>query len=237
MILAAGKGTRLRPWTDRKPKALMECGGQTLLEYAIIKLRDAGYDHILINVHHFAEAIFGFVEARDHFGIRIVFSDERDELLDTGGAIKKASWFFGNEPFPVYNVDIRSSIDLRSMVQSHLAKKALVTLAVKDRPTSRNLLMGAGGQLGGWRDNRTGDTVLVGDTAEGLVPLAYSGIQVIDPALSRFFPRERRFPVIPFYLELAGSQPVHLYRHDQDEWTDMGKKESYGINSATEGPD
>jgi MurNAc alpha-1-phosphate uridylyltransferase len=227
MILAAGLGTRLRPWTDRKPKALLEYRGTTLLEYVIGRLREEGFDEIIINIHHFARSVIDFVESKKRFGIRIEFSDEREELLDTGGAIKKASWFFGNEPFPVYNVDIRSDIDLRKMVRSHLEHKALVTLAVRDRVTSRSLLMDAAGTLRGWRDNRTGHTVMIRNRTEPLKPIAFSGVQVIDPALFAYFPPENRFSIIPFYLELAEKQPVHLYRHDRDEWIDMGRKESY----------
>lgn len=227
MILAAGMGTRLRPWTDQKPKALLEWKGLTLLEHVVNKLKKEGFDEIIINVHHFAESIIDFVESQNRFGIRISFSDEHDELLDTGGGIKKASWFFGNEPFLVYNVDIRSSIDLKKMYRSHLKHRALVTLAVKDRVTSRSLLMDAEGGLRGWRDNRTGDTIMLRNRTEPLIPIAFSGIQVIDPAIFRLFPREERFSIIPFYLELAENQPVYLYRHDHDEWVDMGKKESY----------
>jgi len=232
MILAAGLGTRLRPWTDRKPKALMEWEGVTLLEHVIGKLREGGFDEIIINVHHFAESIIDFVESRDRFGIRIEFSDERDQLLGTGGGIKKASWFFGSEPFLVYNVDIHSSIDLRKMVRSHMERRSLVTLAVKDRETSRSLLMDKEGALMGWRDNRTGDTVMGRNRTEPLIPVAFSGIQVIDPAIFRLFPPQMRFSLIPFYLDLAENQPVLLYRHDQDEWIDMGKKESYGKGRA-----
>ncbi len=227
MILAAGLGTRLRPWTDDKPKALLEFQGSTLLGYVIRKLIDSGFDEIIINVHHFAESIIDFVESRHRFGIRIEFSDERDELLDTGGGIKKASWFFSSEPFLVYNVDIRSNIDLGKMFAAHLEKESLVTLAVKDRDTSRSLLMDRKGRLRGWRDNRNGDTVMVRNRTGPMTPIAFSGIQVIDPALFRFFPPQRRFSIIPFYLELAENHPVFLYRHDQDDWMDMGKKGSY----------
>jgi len=227
LILAAGKGTRLGPWTDTRPKALMEFGGETLLEHVIGRLKMDGYEHLLINVHHFADQIMEYVASKNRFGIRIGFSDEREELLDTGGALKKACWFFGNEPFPVYNVDIRSDIDLKKMVRAHREQGALVTMAVTDRPTSRSLLMGEGGLLRGWRDNLSGETLLAGKSGEPLVPVAFSGIQVIEPALTGFFPPEDRFPVIPFYLELAEKHPIWLYRHDGDQWMDMGRKESY----------
>ncbi|MDF1576089.1 MAG: nucleotidyltransferase family protein [Bacteroidales bacterium] len=227
MILAAGLGSRLRPMTDHKPKALLEWEGKPLLEHLILKLKAAGFTSIIINVHHFADMILEFVKQKDHFGIGIEFSHEKDELLDTGGGIAHASSFFGKEPFLVYNVDILSNIDLRAMYRYHLASGALATLAVKQRVTSRSLLMSADGLLKGWRDNRTGETILSGTTPDGLKPIAFSAIHIMDPGIFELFPKEKRFPLMPFYLELANTHPVHLYRHDQDSWTDMGKMESY----------
>jgi NDP-sugar pyrophosphorylase family protein len=227
MILAAGLGKRLKPFTDHKPKALLEWEGKPLLEHVILKLKSAGFTSIIINVHHFAEMIMDFVKAKADFGIHIEFSHEKEELLDTGGGIARASWFFKKDAFLVYNVDIRSNIDLRAMYQDHLKSGAIATMAVKERVTSRSLLMDREGFLKGWRDNRTGETILCGDTSEGLVPIAFSAIHIMDPRVFEFFPKEQRFPVMPFYLELAKTQPVKLYRHDRDSWTDMGKLESY----------
>jgi len=227
MILAAGLGTRLKPLTDFKPKALLEWEGHTLLEHSILKLKSEGFTSIVINVHHYAEMVMDFVKAKDMFGIEIEFSHEKAELLDTGGGIAKASWFFGKNPFLVYNVDIISDIDLRAMYRDHLESGAIATLAVKERLTSRSLLMSEDGFLKGWRDNRSGETILTGDTAEGLVPIAFSAIHIMDPKVFSLFPKEKRFPLMPFYLELANTHQVNLYRHDRDSWTDLGKLESF----------
>ncbi|MFA5651349.1 MAG: sugar phosphate nucleotidyltransferase, partial [Proteiniphilum sp.] len=120
MIFAAGLGTRLKPLTNTMPKALVPVGGKPLLQHAIEKLKAAGFDEIIINLHHFPDQIIHFIEANHRFGVRIEFSDEREQLLDTGGAIKKASWFFNDDrPFLIHNVDILSTIDLRELVTHH----------------------------------------------------------------------------------------------------------------------
>ena len=227
MILAAGLATRLKPLTDHKPKALLEWEGKPLLERVILKLKAAGFTSIIVNVHHYAGMIMEFVKHRESFGIDIQFSHEKDQLLDTGGGIAGASWFFGKDPFLVYNVDINSNIDLKAMYRDHLASGALATLAVKERVTTRSLLMDQENRLKGWRDNRSGETILCGKSAEGLRPIAFSAIHIMDPKIFGFFPQEEIFPMMPFYLELAKTQHVHLYRHDRDSWTDMGKQESY----------
>jgi len=227
MILAAGLGTRLKPFTDHKPKALLEWEGKPLLEHIILKLKSSGFTSIIINVHHHAGMIMDFVKQGDYFGIGIEFSHEKDVLLDTGGGIANASWFFGEEPFLVYNVDILSDIDLRAMYEDHLKSGTLATLAVKERVTTRSLLMSEDELLKGWRDNRTGETILCGPSAEGLVPIAFSAIHIMDPKVFALFPREKRFPLMPFFLDLAKTHSVNLYRHDRDSWADMGKMESY----------
>ena len=227
MILAAGLGTRLKPLTENKPKALLEWEGKPLLEQVILKLKAAGFTSIIINVHHYAEMIMDYVKAKEDFGIHIEFSHEKEELLDTGGGIAKASWFFGKEPFLVYNVDIFSSIDLRDMYDDHLKSGNIATMAVKERVTSRSLLMDEDGKLKGWRDNRTGETILCGTTSKGLAPIAFSAIHIMDPRVFKLFPKEKRFPLMPFYLDLALTYPVNLYRHDRDSWADMGKLESF----------
>ncbi|MCK5137617.1 MAG: nucleotidyltransferase family protein [Bacteroidales bacterium] len=227
MILAAGLGTRMKPMTDDKPKALVEWNGVPMLEHIILKLKKQGFTEIIINVHHFADMIVDFVKKKDHFGIRIEFSHERDEPLDTGGGISHASWFFGDEPFLVHNVDIMSNIDLAQLYDAHVRSNAIATLAVKDRVTSRSLLMNQDGLLKGWRDNRTGETIVVDSAEENLIPIAFSCVQVMEHAIFKFFPAEKRFSITPFYLELARTKPINLYRHDQDEWIDMGRLESY----------
>lgn len=227
MILAAGMGTRMKPVTDKKPKALVEWNGVPMLEHIILKLKKHGFTEIIINVHHFANMIVDFVKRNDYYGIRVEFSHERDEPLDTGGGISHASWFFGDEPFLVHNVDIISNIDLAQLYDAHAGSKAIATLAVKDRDTSRSLLMNQDSMLKGWRDNRSGETILVDGNVKSLVPIAFSAIHVMDPAILNLFPDEKRFPIMPFYLELAKTRPIFLYRHDQDQWTDMGKIEAF----------
>lgn len=227
MILAAGLGTRLESLTINKPKALVEWKGIPLLEHVILKLKENGFTELIINVHHFSDMIMDFVKQKDHFGIRIEFSHEDEKLLDTGGGIAFASWFFGDEPFLVYNVDINCSIDLEKMFKSHKSNSAIATLAVKDRKTTRSLLMNRAGLLKGWRDNRSGETILVDESEDQLIPIAFSAIYVVDPVVFTLFPAERCFPIMPFFLNLARSNPIQLYRHDQDSWTDMGKLEAY----------
>ena len=155
MILAAGLGTRLRPLTDDRPKALVEIAGRTLLEITLSRLRAFGIREVIINVHHFADMIVEYLKANDNFGMHIEVSRE-EVLLDTGGGLKKAAYFFSrirrfDEPFILHNVDVISTIDLRRMVQFHIENQALATLAVQDRETSRYLLFDEQLQLCGRR--------------------------------------------------------------------------------------
>jgi NDP-sugar pyrophosphorylase family protein len=227
MILAAGLGTRLKPLTNTKPKALVEWEGVPLLEGVILKLKSEGFTRIIVNVHHHAEMIQEYVRSKDHFGIHIEFSHEKEKLLDNGGGISNASWFLNDEPFLVYNVDVNCSIDLGALYRAHLKGGAIATMAVKERVTSRSLLMNQEGFLKGWRDNRSGETILVDQDKEELFPIAFSAIHVMDPKVFSLFPKEEIFPLMPFYLELAKTHPIKLYRHDRDTWADMGKLESY----------
>ena len=227
MILAAGIGSRLGKMTENKPKALVEWEGTPLLEHVILKLKAQGFTRIIINVHHFAEMIMDFVRSREHFGIEIEFSHEKEELLDTGGGIANASWFLKDDPFLVYNVDVNSSINVAELYRAHLNSGAIATLAVKERVTTRSLLMNREGFLRGWRDNRSGETILVDPVEQDLFPIAFSAVHVMNPEVFSLFPRKKIFPLTPFYLELAKTHPVYLHRHDRDSWTDMGRLESY----------
>ena len=155
MILAAGLGTRLRPLTDDRPKALVEIAGRTMLEITLTRLRSFGVQDVIINVHHFADLVLQYLNAKDNFGMRIAVSQEQ-VLLDTGGGLKKAAYFFADsshlaEPFILHNVDVISTIDLRRIVQFHTENQALATLAVQDRETSRYLLFDQQLQLCGRR--------------------------------------------------------------------------------------
>jgi NDP-sugar pyrophosphorylase family protein len=132
-----------------------------------------------------------------------------------------------DESFLVYNVDVNSSIDLQELYKAHQSHGAIATLAVKERVTSRSLLMNQQGYLRGWRDNRNGNTILVDPNEVGLISIAFSATQVLDPEVFSLFPAKKSFPLMPFYLELAKTHPIYLHRHDRDTWIDMGKLESY----------
>ncbi len=226
MIFAAGLGTRLRPLTDNKPKALVEVAGIPLLEIAIRRLKLFGCSEILINIHHFGDQICSFLERKSNFGVRIEISDERERLLDTGGGLKKASWFFLNEPFFLINADVISDLDLEAMYQAHLGSGALATLAVRNRPSSRVFLFDPNnGQLCGWANTQTGVEKRVRH-APVLHPMAFSGIQVVDPGLFRYFPEDQAvFSIIDTYLLAAAREKILAFPHDTGLWLDVGKPE------------
>ena len=227
MILAAGLGTRLMPLTRERPKALVEWNGVPMIEHIIRKLKSQGFTEVVINVHHYAEMIMDFIRKNNNFGIHIDFSLEQEEPLETGGGVSHARQFLEDKPFLVHNVDIMCTVDLRKLFHSHLESEAVATLAVKDRPTSRSLLMNGESQLKGWRDNRSGETILVDRQEEELIPIAFSCMHVMNPEIFDWFPPEKKFSITPFYLELAKTRVVNMYRHDEDEWIDMGRIDAY----------
>ncbi len=223
MILAAGKGTRLQPLTNNKPKALVEIQGKTLLEICINKLKKDGFNDIIINVHHFAEQIINFINNND-FGINIEISDERDELLDTGGGILKAKDFFaGEKAFLVYNVDILSDIDLTDLFRVHINSEAIATLAVKERPTSRQLLFDSEGNLCQWKNVQTGEIKAAREPFGKLTPYAFSGTHVLSTKIFDYITQTGAFSIIDIYLYLAKKFPVKAYVHNNSKWYDMGR--------------
>lgn len=227
MILAAGLGTRLRPLTDDRPKALVEINGRSLLEIVLTRLRGFGVREVIINVHHFADRLTTYVKSRD-FGMRIEISRE-EELLDTGGGLKKASQFFleqgSDEPFLVHNVDVLSSIDIQRMTQFHRDREALATLAVQQRESSRQLLFDDQLHLCG---RKSGDSQpeLV-RTCVHAQPFAFCGIHVISPRIFRLMSEEGVFSIITSYLRLAQQgEKVVAFRAQEYYWRDVGKPES-----------
>lgn len=227
MILAAGLGTRLQPITDTLPKALVPINGRPMLEIVIQRLKSFGISDILVNVHHFADQIVEFLQHRKNFGIAIHISDERDQLLDTGGGIKKATWFFDEaQPFLVHNVDILTDLDLSHLYSAHLNSQALVTLAVKNRPGSRFLLFNSDNLLCGWENRTTGERKMSRPTLEAdLIPLAFSGIHVLQPDIFDLMPDRENFSITDVYLELAAHHKIVGFRHDRSLWMDLGRKE------------
>lgn len=210
-VLAAGLGTRLRPLTDDRPKALVEVGGKTLLQHTIEKLQASGINHIVVNVHHFSDNVVSFLRSRQ-WQCTIDISDERNLLLDTGGGLKHAAPLFsGKENVLVHNVDILSDIDLCDVEAQHKRDGNLVTLCVSQRPTKRLLEFDAYG-------------LLVGRAERGL---AFSGVSVVSPALFALLPEaDHPYPVIDEYIRLSRSHRIGCYRHLPDHWLDVGKPET-----------
>jgi len=226
MIFAAGKGERLKPITSRMPKALVEVNGKPLLQRVIERLISFGVNEIIINVCYFAEQIMDFVKARDSFGIRIEFSDEREKLLDTGGGLKKAAWFFDEpSPFLLHNVDIITNLDFNRMLEFHKTHNALATLAVRRRDSSRRLLFNAEQKLCGWENEKIGERILIRDSLDALKPLAFSGVQIVSPSIFNMMPARDVFSIIELYLNLAAGNKILAFRHDSDYWFDVGTPE------------
>jgi len=223
MIFAAGLGTRLYPLTIDKPKALVEIAGKTLLQMAIEKVSQAGYHDLVINVHHFGDQIIRFLEKHDNFGLNINVSDERNQLLDTGGGILKAStWLDGDQAFLVYNVDVLSNIDLQLFRKYHEEQGGLATLAVRERKTARYLAFDKTMQLLGWRNIKTGDEIIARNM-QNCSLMAYSGIQLIEPEIFKLITETGNFPLIPLYLRLASDHRIMGYIDQSSLWMDLGK--------------
>lgn len=212
MIFAAGLGTRLKPLTDNTPKALLPINGKPMLEHVILKLKNAGFDQIAINIHHLGDQIIDFLAANNNFGIQIYISDERDYLLDTGGGIKHAAPFLqGDEPFLIHNVDIISNIDLRALYNHHLETNPLATLLVSKRKTSRYLLFNKENKLCGWRNRETGEV-------KSFYPYfdpnqykeyAFSGIHVLSPKIFDWMEEwTGKYSIINFYLSICAKTDI-----------------------------
>ncbi|MGZ5508006.1 MAG: nucleotidyltransferase family protein [Limisphaerales bacterium] len=230
MILAAGLGTRLRPLTNDRPKALVEVAGRTLLEITIRRLALFGVREVIVNVHHFADMVVGFLKDNSNFGMRIEISRE-DLLLDTGGGLKKAAWFFleGGEteqPFLLHNVDVISTIDLGQMLQLHQQTGALATLAVQERTTSRYLLFDEASQLCGRRAGGDQPPEIVRSSRESHA-YAFCGVHVISPRLLPRMSEEGVFSIITAYLRMAAQgEKIAAFRADNSYWRDLGKPEN-----------
>lgn len=255
MILAAGLGTRLRPLTNDRPKALVELNGRTLLEITLTRLRKFGVTEAIINVHHFADRVVAYLKSENNFNMRLEISREDDQLLDTGGGLKKASWFFEeqgsnpDEPFLLHNVDVISTIDLNAMLQSHKQNQALATLAVQSRKSSRQLLFNNKLQLVARASSTvtpdcappnapnaepaqtnsplaTSHSPLLQSQQSSLQPLAFSGIHIISPRLLPRITEIGAFSIIDTYLRLASqAEKIQAFRADNFYWRDLGRPE------------
>lgn len=226
MILAAGLGTRLRPLTNTRPKALVEINHVPLLEIVLKRLISAGVTEVIINVHHFADQIAEFVKAKEYFGVRIELSYE-DQLLDTGGGLKNAAHFFSDgQPFIVHNVDVISNVDLQLMYQRHLTNNCLATLAVNHRETKRYLIFDEENLLCGWKSLRQDKSMVTRTPKGSTIKLGFCGIHVISPILFDKFIEEGAFSIFDSYLRLAGEgEQIMAFRVDDYDWQDVGKLE------------
>lgn len=226
MIFAAGLGTRLKPLTDRMPKALVPVAGKPMLEHVIGKLKASGFDEIVINVHHFANQIIDFLKANDNFGIRIWISDETEELLDTGGGIKKAAPYF-DEPFLIHNADILSNVDLKALYDYHCKSENDATLLVSTRKTVRHLLFDENNRLQGWVNKDTLQTKPEGFVYQPEVQkeYAFGGIHVISPTLFNYMGDEwtGKFPLMDFYLQTCHEASLGSYVKEDLQLLDIGK--------------
>jgi NDP-sugar pyrophosphorylase family protein len=225
MVLAAGVGSRLRPLTDRVPKALIEVGGVPMIEHVIRRLQAAGVTDLVVNVHHLADRIVEFLAARGHFGLRVAFSRE-PALLDTGGGLKQAAWFFDDgRPFFLHNVDVLSDIDLPGLLAWHEKTGALATLAVQPRRSARQLLFDAEGTLCGHETPR--GVAWAKEPVPAATRLAFAGIHVIGPALLARITEAGAFPITRPYLRLAGEgERIVACRADGAYWQDIGSAEA-----------
>ena len=226
MILAAGLGSRLKDLTQNTPKALIKINNKTLLEIVISNLISHGIKDIIINLHHYAQQIIDYVNLNNKFGIEIEFSLE-DTLLDTGGGLKKASWFFNDKnPFLLHNVDVISNINISEMHDYHATNKNMATIATRSRKTSRYFLFDKNNKLCGWKNEITGEQKIVQETANELYPFSFTGIHVISPQVFKYFPKQDKFSIVDFYLNIAAENKIMAFQSDKYSWIDCGKPEN-----------
>ena len=212
MIFAAGLGTRLRPLTDDRPKALVELKGKPLLEHVILKMKEAGVGRVVVNVHHYAGMIESFLAARNYFGMDVVVSDERDCLLDTGGGLLKARRLFRTgEPVLIHNVDILSDLNLNELSEAHKTAHNYVTLVTRPSQGERVLKFDAAGVLKGWENKQTGEQKMVDENFFQSEDYSFCGIHIVSPDFLENFIYSGAFSIIDEYLAQAKSKPLRMY--------------------------
>jgi NDP-sugar pyrophosphorylase family protein len=221
MIFAAGLGTRLGEITKNIPKALVDINGKTILELAVEKLVHYGFDDIIVNVHHFAGKVKEEVSKLKLKGYKIAISDESDLLLDTGGGLYNARWFFGKEPFLVYNVDIITDINLSDLYMFHIDNSAFATLAVRDRPGNRFFMVDEDNRLQGWCNKATGEKILTGEYNDKLSEVAFSGIHIINHEIFNYM-KEGVYTMTSLYLKIASAKKILTYKINEGYWIDIG---------------
>lgn len=235
MILAAGLGTRLKPFTDKHPKALAVVNGKSLLQRNVEYLMSYGITEIIVNVHHFADQIIDTIKEHKGWGATITISDETDEVLETGGGLLRAKDYFKDEErWLVLNADILTNLDLHKMIEADAlyAQKAegdlVATLAVTNRTSSRNLIFNTAGTLCGWKNNNTAEEKWANPLRDPntAVPKAFSGIQIVHATFLQEVALRGKFSLIDAYLQLAQHFAIHFYDHSDGILLDVGKPES-----------
>lgn len=225
MVFAAGRGTRLKPFTDKHPKCLAEAAGRTLLEHCLRNLKQYGVDSVVVNVHHFADQVEAYLYDNNNFGLDLSLSYE-EQLLETGGGLLKARQHFENEvAFIAINSDVYTDLDLWTLVQTHEENDAIATLAVAKRKTSRYLHFDNRMELSGW-ENQQADKMIRWDDGD-FQQFAFQGIQVLSPAIFEYMEgRQDRFSTIPVYLDAArAGEAIRGFRMDDAYWIDIGEAE------------
>ncbi|MEY3873839.1 MAG: hypothetical protein RL363_560 [Bacteroidota bacterium] len=235
MILAAGLGTRLKPFTDKHPKALAMVNGKSLLQRNVEYLQSFGISEVIVNVHHFSDQIIKIVKDNGGWGSTVSISDESDEVLETGGGLLRAASYFKEEAkWLVMNADILTDLPLDKMIVADEHFNALgdgdmvATLAVTNRTTTRNLIFNAAGTLCGWKNNSTGEEKWANPLRDPstAVPKAFSGIQIIHSSFFDVLEMKGKFSLIDAYLQIAQHYPIHYYDHSDGILLDVGKPES-----------
>lgn len=228
MILAAGLGSRLKPWTDKHPKALAVVHGKSLLQRNIEYLQRYGINNVVVNVHHFADQIIEAIEKNKGWGSNITISNETDEVLETGGGLLKAAALLKNaHPIVLMNVDVLTDLNLEAMIGYHQEKKPLATLATTNRETSRYFLFDEGNNLCGWRNVKTGEekpSVIV--NSECKIQKAFSGIHIIEPRIFSLIKQQGKFSMVDVYLDLMTENTIKSFDHSESRFIDVGKPES-----------
>ena len=235
MIFSAGLGTRFKPWTDHHPKALAQVGDKSLLQRNIEYLQQYGITNVVVNVHHFADQIEAAIQQANGWGSHIQISDERNEVLETGGGLLKAETILGNtDRFLTCNVDILTDLDISKLLAFHLENRPLISFGVTDRPSSRQLLFKRSMQLCGWKNNSTGEVRMSSDESD-LIARSYSCVVIFEPTifeLMRSAGFTGKFSLTDVYLRLATEHTILGYDHSGDRFIDVGKPEAVKIAEA-----
>lgn len=229
MIFAAGLGTRFKPWTDKHPKALAIVNNKSLLQRNIEYLQQYGITEVVVNVHHFADQIITAVEENKGWGSNIIISDERDEVLETGGGLLKAtSLLYSDEPFITLNADILTNLSISKLLAFHQQQNALISFGITNRKASRNFLFDENNRLCGWENTVTSEQKIVIEN-KVLHPMGYSCVAVFNPAVFKLILQKGKFSLTDTYLSLASQHLIMGYDHSGDKFIDVGKPESVAI--------